>query len=361
MKNTIKTLLLLALITFCATSHAQSAQATAKATALIYKYLQEGDCEKAQEKYEDLKIAIKERIPDIEESIAECKKNTHPSYLTLSSYSESFKAEGESKTITVNASAEWHIGTQPDASWMSYTKDGDRLTIKLSANTATTERTGSFTVNCGDIEKRFDITQAAATPKPVDRSYGQWVDLGLPSGLLWCDRNIGASSPEDYGYRFAWGETNTKREYYWSSYRYCNGNCNKLTKYCTRNDYGNKGFTDGRTRLQAGDDAASYHKGSGARMPTKDEWQELLDNTTNEWTTRNGVNGRLFTSKKNGNSIFLPAAFLGDGFYWSSSLYTDRPSFAWHLNFGSKYVIICTHGFERAWGVSVRPVRSARK
>lgn len=166
MKNTIKTLLLLALVIFCTTSHAQSPQVVAQVKAQIYKYLQEGDCDKAQKKYEDLKI-FEGEITDIEENIAECQKNAHPSYLTLSSYSESFKAEGESKTITVNASAEWHIGTQPDASWISYTKDGDRLTIKLSANTATTERTGSFTVNCGDIEKHFDITQAAKSKEEV--------------------------------------------------------------------------------------------------------------------------------------------------------------------------------------------------
>ena len=100
--------------------------------------------------------------------------------LSLSSYSESFKAEGESKTITVNANeywvssrpngpvsggrADWYIGTQPDASWVSYTKDGDRLTIKVSPNPRTTKRTDYFTVKCGDKEKRFDITQAAATP-----------------------------------------------------------------------------------------------------------------------------------------------------------------------------------------------------
>ncbi|MBR4803710.1 MAG: SUMF1/EgtB/PvdO family nonheme iron enzyme, partial [Bacteroidales bacterium] len=100
--------------------------------------------------------------------------------LSLSSYSESFKAEGESKTITVNASewwvsaggatngksttAEWHIGTYPDASWVSYAINGDRMTIKVSPNPKTTKRTDYFTVKCGDKEKRFDITQAAATP-----------------------------------------------------------------------------------------------------------------------------------------------------------------------------------------------------
>lgn len=163
MNNIIKILLILSIVSFCTQMQAQSPEAVAQVKARIYKYLQDGDCDKAQESYQNLKIAVGE-ITDIEENIAECQKNAHPSYLTLSSYSESFKAEGESKTITVNASAEWHIGTQPDASWVSYAINGDRLTIKVSPNPRTTKRTDYFTVKCGDNEKRFDITQAAATP-----------------------------------------------------------------------------------------------------------------------------------------------------------------------------------------------------
>jgi hypothetical protein len=207
-----------------------------------------------------------------------------------------------------------------------------------------------------------------AKPKPVGTN-GQWVDLGLPSGLLWCDRNIGASSPEDYGYYFAWGETSTKSTYNWSTYRYSNDD-GKLTKYCYESRHGNNGYTDDLTTLQSCDDAAAYHKGSGARMPTKDECRELLDNTTIKWTTRKGVNGRLFTSKINGNSIFLPAAGICRegypgyggvaGYYWSSSLKNDDTGEAWNIGFTSDKVWMGDRN-GRDYGESVRPVCDAKR
>ena len=208
------------------------------------------------------------------------------------------------------------------------------------------------------------------------KSNPAYVDLGLPSGLLWADRNVGASSPEDYGYCFAWGETSVKK---WGEtsiknihdpstnrYRKDDG---KLTKYCTHSKYGYRGFTDGLTTLQPGDDAASYHIGGGARMPTEDEWQELLDNTTNQWLTSNGVSGRLFTSKKNGNSLFLPAAGYGysiwdgslvdagsRGYYWSSSIYTNNSNFACFLEFGSEGTNMYVKNRDSE-GLRVRPVK----
>ena len=101
-------------------------------------------------------------------------------------------------------------------------------------------------------------------------------------------------------------------------------------------------------------------------MPTKEEFQELYNNTTVTWITQNGVNGRLFTAS-NGNSLFLPAAgcrtnssLLGsDGYYWSSSLYTDGPGGAWHFGFISGYYYVGNVG-DRYSGLSVRPVRSGQ-
>ena len=90
----------------------------------------------------------------------------------------------------------------------------------------------------------------------------EYVDLGLPSGTLWATCNIGASSPEDYGYYFAWGETEPydenggKTTFNWSTYKWCNGDYNKITKYCDNSSYGNNGFTDGKTELDPDDDAA---------------------------------------------------------------------------------------------------------
>ena len=197
---------------------------------------------------------------------------------------------------------------------------------------------------------------------------GDWVDLGLPSGLLWATRNVGASSPEDYGDYFAWGETSPKSYYSWGTYHYsCADNLYSLTKYCNDSDYGCNGYTDNLTILQPGDDAATANWGSGARMPTKQEWEELENYCSSVWTTQDGVNGRRFTGP-NGNSLFLPAAggrwhnefydLGGYGIYWSSSLYTDEPDVAWEFYFGSFGTYVDYNGYYgRYFGRSVRVVR----
>ncbi len=119
------------------------------------------------------------------------------------------------------------------------------------------------------------------------------------------------------------------------------------------------------TTLQSGDDPATAKWGSGWRTPSKSQWEELLSNTTNQWTTKNGVAGRLFTSKRNGQSVFLPAAGLrwvselggagSYGYYWSRSLDTDYPNGAWRLGFYSGYCRMDL--INRITGFSVRPVR----
>ena len=195
-----------------------------------------------------------------------------------------------------------------------------------------------------------------------------YVDLGLPSGLLWADCNVGATSPEEFGDYFAWGETQPKDTYNWSTYQHCNGSAKTLTKYCNNSSYGYNGFTDNPTTLLSEDDAATANWGNGWRMPTKEEWQELYDNTTVTWTQQGGVNGRLFTAS-NGNSLFLPAAgyrynsnlgYSGSsGYYWSSSLKSDDPREAWYADFYSGGYGM--GGEYRYCGQSVRAVRSSRQ
>lgn len=193
-----------------------------------------------------------------------------------------------------------------------------------------------------------------------------YVDLGLPSGLLWAKCNLGANSPEQYGDYYAWGEITTKNTYNWSTYRYCNGSWNTMTKYCKDSYYGNNGFTDNLTTLQAMDDAATQKLGSGARMPTADEWRELVNNTTAEWMQMYGVYGLRFTSS-NGNSIFLPAAGYRDselrnagvkGRYWSSSLGVAGSDAASDFNVSVDRTYMYGSGTKRYYGQSVRAVRS---
>ena len=190
------------------------------------------------------------------------------------------------------------------------------------------------------------------------------VDLGLPSGLLWATCNIGAETPEGYGGYFAWGETVPKNDYQWSSYLYCNGDYNQLTKYCNNPSYGYNGFIDNLTTLEPSDDAATAHWGGNFRIPTKEEFEELYNNTTVTLIQQNDVNGYLFTALDgSGNSLFLPLAgyryraslvATGDaGYYWSSSLLAEPD----HVGF---FFLSSTHYYandERRYrGHTVRPV-----
>ena len=203
--------------------------------------------------------------------------------------------------------------------------------------------------------------QAGYVPAPADV---QAVDLGLPSGLKWASYNIGATTPEGYGNYYAWGETETKADYSWATYKHNNGAYNKLTKYCTNTSYGDNCFTDDKTTLEPEDDAATVNWGEEWRMPTDAEWTELREQCTWTWTTLNGVYGYQVASKVNSNSIFLPAAGYrsgsnvnyagGYGYYWSSSLGADSPICAWSVYFGSGGVY--GYGSGRLVGQSVRPV-----
>ena len=204
----------------------------------------------------------------------------------------------------------------------------------------------------------------------------EWVDLGLPSGLLWATCNLGAASPEEYGDYYAWGETTTKSTYNWSTYSYANGEYDKLTKYCNGN-YGyfdladSSFFTDNLTTLQAMDDAATQALGNGARTPTGEEWKELMNNTTWSFESMNGVDGLVFIAT-NGNFIFLPAAgarisdnlnHAGDwGCYWSASLDESRAFSALKFTFCYDFCVdldYCSNCNSRAFGSPVRAVRAS--
>ena len=190
----------------------------------------------------------------------------------------------------------------------------------------------------------------------------EWVNLGLPNATLWAKCNVGAKNETDYGSYFQWGDiiNKTNADCSWSTYKHCNGSQTTLTKYTA---------TDNKTTLDPEDDAVSQFMGSNWRMPTKDEFAELYNNTTKERITNyngSGVSGWKFTSKTDPSKyIFIPAsgARSDSGFYargssgymWSSSLDTETPSDAWHLYFDSRSVHV-QNGNSRNRGFVVRGV-----
>lgn len=227
--------------------------------------------------------------------------------------------------------------------------------------------TGTFTSQLSNLKENTTYYVRAYATNGKGTAYGEvksfktssitgtingyaYVDLGLPSGLKWATCNVGASSPEDYGNYYAWGETATKTEY-------------------TEDNSVNHGQQMSDISGNAYYDVARNKWGSTWRMPTKDELEELLNSCTREWTTQNGVNGYKVTGS-NGNHIFLPAAgfcldwldYAGEiGYYWSSTpsdvyddLYSSDNTSAYRIGFGD--------GFEevdrsyRYTGFTVRPV-----
>ena len=205
----------------------------------------------------------------------------------------------------------------------------------------------SFLVSCGDSKN-----------DPYNGH--EYVDLGLPSGVKWATCNVGATKPEEFGGYYAWGETEEKSNYDLSTYKWCRGSFDNMTKYCNNSRYGR---VDNKTVLDPQDDVAHVKWGGTWRMPTIEEQRELLNNCTWTWTTQNGVNGYSVTGP-NGNSIFLPAAGYRNGavvssrgsygFYWLSSLYSDDGNCAYTLFFDSG-----GHDWLssfRFYGHSVRPV-----
>lgn len=225
---------------------------------------------------------------------------------------------------------------------------------------------GGFTSNITGLTANTTYYVRAYATNSKGTSYGEqksfttngiingheYVDLGLPSGLLWATCNVG-------GY-YAWGETTTKSYYNWNNYKWCNGSRTTLTKYNTTYSYGT---VDKRRVLEPEDDAAHVNWGGGWRMPTSAEFDELYDNTACTWTIVNGVKGQKLTSKTDSSKyIFLGATFhdgsVWDASYWSSSLCSSIPCTAYNLVFGGR--ASPQANTSRYEGLCVRPVCAAR-
>ena len=225
------------------------------------------------------------------------------------------------------------------------------------------------------------------TKEYLDLLRDEVVDLGLPSGTLWCKYNLGVdqdqlSKPEDwYGDYYSWGELEpNKSEPYWDNYKF--GNYNKLTKYCNNSKFGLNGFNDNLTQLLPEDDAAYQNKkfyNFKFHIPTKDQYEELLKYTINynvnnynpNKTIHNskdddgiqGLNGRIFEGK-NGKQLFIPISGYHSTFkisngvefcyLWASSLRLDFMYNAYSLYIGSTGIEV--NSSARYIGYSIRPV-----
>ena len=270
----------------------------------------------------------------------------------------------EAQTLTVSADEPFllELGEGSASSITVVVPSNSSGTVKL-VYTAT--EPGEFSGNVTFQSPAFDggerviPVQAFAYSDNVPEH--RYVDLGLPSGTLWATCNVGASAPEEFGDYFAWGETEPKEDYLWTTYKWCNGSDQTLTKYCT---YDYFGTVDSLTVLYPEDDAATVNWGSSWCMPTTDQFLELTSHCSKIWTTRNGVNGYLYIGPS-GNTLFLPATGKRTGsslqesgtrgYYWSRSLVEDFTYSAWCLNFASNYMHSSSNS--RNEGITVRAVR----
>ena len=196
-------------------------------------------------------------------------------------------------------------------------------------------------------------------PMCPDGNHPHMIDLGLPSGTKWACCNIGASSPEDYGNYYAWGETKTKNHYSWKNYSYTN-------------DTNNNNQIEDDEMVLLGDniagtkyDVAYTYYGTKWRMPSKENFEELINLCTFTWTEQNGINGGLFTGL-NGNEIFIPAAGYwdndyeipfasGPGVYWTSTQHPNIRRSAYGIMFGWNGYHDMTW-WARWHGIPVRPI-----
>ena len=207
------------------------------------------------------------------------------------------------------------------------------------------------------------------------------VDLGLESGTLWASCNLGAATPLDKGDYYAWGETETKDDYSWETYKYCKGTNTTLTKYCFDAEWGNDGYTDTLTILLPEDDAATVVLGSDYSIPTIADWKELRSQCYWEFTTdyngtdkfgyivykvksagdkgvlKSGTNF-TYTYTLKDTHIFLRAPSVSFRDFWSASLFIDEfdkdRAYSFGINDFTGTSIVAEY---RAKGLPIRPVK----
>lgn len=249
--------------------------------------------------------------------------------------------------------------TLADGSLQQYNRDDIRSITYEGTASGSGDVNGDGNVDVADIGSIIDImageqqSQGTFTQCPNNK-HPHKIDLGLPSKTMWACCNVGAMAPDQYGDIFAWGETATHEDgYSWANYRHCDGDlytCHDLGLDISKTAY----------------DAAAVVWSVPWRMPTFDQYKELIDHTTAQWTEENGTPGVKFTAS-NGAYIFFPAAgfWWGDtgvesrgavGCYWSSTVDTRLSYRAVYLLLSkdSPYKMLSYR--EIAFGQSVRAV-----
>jgi hypothetical protein len=217
--------------------------------------------------------------------------------------------------ICVSAAEGGTIETQKDGYWFRFRAipaDGYYFTQWSDGNT--------------DNPRKINVGEANITLTAEFGFLALTGDLGLESGTIWATCNVGAANPWDYGDYYAWGETQTKDDYSWETYKYCKGSRVTLTKYCYNADWGNDGFTDALTNLEETDDAATNVLGAGWAIPTTEEWTELANQCY--WVLTLDYN-----STDVSGYIVYKAKSAGDrGKKTNFSGYSDAPSTSYSLS-----------------------------
>ncbi len=318
-------------------------------------------------------------------------------------------------TIPAGTTQTYQLDAYPGHTFDTPCLDKDVATVSLSSTTLTVNGVSEGTTFFGVFDRQnnkmtvinVNVTAGGASYLSCpDDHHPHLIDLGLPSGTKWACCNVGADKPEAYGGYYAWGETEEKSSYDEDTYEFFEG----YEFYTWIDDYGEEIEEWLPIYMELDDIAGTMFDAATMnwedypwRMPSIEEFEELVDNCSYEWTTVNGINGGKFTSMINGGSIFLPAADyrhwefahnVGEfGYYWTSSpgpwfsydpgdyysssspgtLYSydagdyksspkmpaipSYPGFAYNLFFYSERVLFNFEwGSERYYGYSVRPV-----
>lgn len=209
------------------------------------------------------------------------------------------------------------------------------------------------------------ITFSEQTEETNNDNGYQWVDMGLPSGLLWATCNLGTNKSTELGDYFAWGETETKESYTNKTYKWYEDS-DEIVEIKYSDLFKADASGNIRTLLELEDDAANVKLGGNWRMPTREEFEELLHpaNTDLCLVTKNDVKGYLVVSKKNGNTLFLPAAGFkladevtgveDEYYYWTSEHAEEGLGVANVV--GNFYGSLDVRPFNRPIGCTIRPV-----